>query len=109
MVVRPGRGGYLVRYLVRADVTNTGQRAGSDVAQLYVGDPAATGEPAEQLKGFRQVTLRPGETTRVTFTISRDAFAWWNGRWKVTPGTYALMVGDSSVNLPLIAHVAVTR
>ena len=64
LVVRPGRGGYQVS----ADVTNTGHRAGADVAQLYVGDPASTGEPAEQLKGFQRVTLRPGETTRVTFT-----------------------------------------
>ena len=53
------------------------------------------------------MTLRPGETTRVTFTVSRDDFAWWNGRWEVTPGSYALMVGDSSSSLPLTARVAV--
>jgi beta-glucosidase len=79
------------------------------VAQLYVGDPAATGEPAEQLKGFQRVTLRPGETTRVTFPVARQAFAWWNGHWEVTPGTYRLMVGDSSASLPLVADVAVDR
>ena len=105
LVVRPGRDGYQVS----ADVTNTGHRSGADVAQLYVGDPASTGEPAEQLKGFQRVTLRPGETTRVTFRVGRDAFAWWNGQWTVTPGTYALMVGDSSANLPLTAHVEVSR
>jgi beta-glucosidase len=103
--VRPGHDGYLVS----AHVTNTGQRAGADVAQLYVGDPASTGEPAEQLKGFKRVTLRPGQTTRVTFTVNRDAFAWWNGQWTVTPGSYGLMVGDSSANLPLTAHVQVHR
>ncbi len=43
---------------------------GADVAQLYVGDPAATGEPAEQLKGFQRVTLRPRQTTRVAVTSS---------------------------------------
>ena len=79
------------------------------MAQLYVGDPAATGEPAEQLKGFQRVTLRPGQATRVTFTVDRQALAWWDGQWKVTPGTYRLMVGDSSASLPLVAHVAVTR
>jgi beta-glucosidase len=101
--VWPGRGGYQVS----ADVTNTGQRAGADVAQLYVGDPASTGEPVEQLKGYQRVTLQPGQTTRVTFSVPRSDFAWWNGHWEVTPGTYALMVGDSSASLPLVAHVAV--
>ena len=103
LVVRHDRDGYQVS----ADVTNTGQRAGADVAQLYVGDPAATGEPAEQLKRFQRVTLRPGQTTRVSFTVSRNDLAWWNGHWEVTPGSYALMVGDSSANLPLTAHVEV--
>jgi beta-glucosidase len=88
-------------------VTNTGHRAGSDVAQLYVGDPKSTGEPAEQLRGFQRVTLRPGQSTEVTLTISRSAFAWWDGKWTVTPGSYALMVGDSSASLPLTAHVEV--
>jgi beta-glucosidase len=106
LAVRPGRDG---GYQVSADVTNTGQRAGADVAQLYVGDPAATGEPAEQLKGYQRVTLRPGQTTRVTFAVSRGDLAWWNGHWEVSPGSYALMVGDSSASLPLTAHVEVNR
>jgi beta-glucosidase len=105
LVVHPGGDGYLVS----ADVTNIGRRTGADVAQLYVGDPAATGEPAQQLKGFKRVTLRPGQRTRVTFTVNRDAFAWWDGQWTVTPGSYALMVGDSAANLPLSAHVEVTK
>ena len=105
LAVRPGPGG---GFVVSVDVTNTGARSGAEVAQLYVGDPAATGEPAEQLKGFQRVTLRPGQTGTVSFTVSRDAFAWWNqqaSRWTVSPGRYALMVGDSSARLPLIAHV----
>jgi beta-glucosidase len=105
LFVRRGGGGYLVS----ADITNTGRRAGADVAQLYVGDPASTGEPAEQLKGFQRVTLRPGQTARVSFTVGRSALAWWDGRWTVTPGTYTLMVGDSSASLPLTAHVEVNR
>jgi len=78
------------------------------VAQLYVGDPAATGEPAEQLKGFQAVTLRPGQTQCVRFTVDRSAFAWWDqraGGWTVSPGSYALMVGDSSAHLPLTTKV----
>jgi beta-glucosidase len=108
LTVRPARSGRLV---VTADVTNTGRRAGADVAQLYVGDPAVTGEPAEQLKGYQRVMLRPGQTESVRFSVDRSAFAWWNeqaSRWTVTPGSYALMVGDSSANLPLIAHEEVS-
>jgi beta-glucosidase len=85
--------------------------AGADVAQVYVGDPAATGEPAEQLKGFQRVTLAPGQTRLVRFTLDRRAFAWWNektGGWTVTPGRYALMVGDSSASLSLTTHVEVS-
>jgi beta-glucosidase len=93
---------------VIADVTNTGHRAGADVAQLYVRDPASTGEPAEQLKGFQRVTLQPGQTESVHFTLGQSALAWWNGHWTVTPGSYSLMVGDSSANLPLTAHVEVS-
>jgi beta-glucosidase len=80
------------------------------VAQLYVADPASTGEPAEQLKGFQRVMLWPGQTRPVSFTVDRSAFAWWDEQtsgWTVTPGSYGLMVGDSSANLPLTAHVAV--
>lgn len=107
LAVRPGPRG---TYQVSADVTNTGSRAGADVAQLYVADPAATGEPSEQLKGFQRVMLWPGQTRPVSFTLNRSAFAWWDeqrGGWTVTPGSYGLMVGDSSVNLPLTAHVEV--
>jgi beta-glucosidase len=98
------------RLIVRATVTNTGSRAGADVAQLYVADPAATGEPAEQLKGFQRVTLAPGRTRRVTFVLDRSAFAWWNPRtsgWTVSPGDYGIMVGDSSASLPLTTRVPV--
>jgi beta-glucosidase len=105
LAVRPGPAG---SFAVSADITDTGSRAGAEVAQLYVGDPASTGEPAEQLKGFQRVTLRPGQTKAVSFTVGRNAFAWWDqqaSRWTVTPGRYSLMVGDSSASLPLIAHV----
>jgi beta-glucosidase len=105
--VRPGPRGTVQ---VSADVTNTGSRAGADVAQLYVADPASTGEPAEQLKSFQRVMLQPGQTRPVSFTLDRSAFAWWDEQsngWTVTPGSYGLMVGDSSVSLPLTAHVEV--
>ncbi len=91
---------------VSATVTNTGARAGSDVAQLYLGDPAAAGEPPRQLVGFQRVSLRAGQSARVSFTITpRDSW-WWDqaaGGWSQSVGTYGVYVGDSSAlaNLPL--------
>ena len=82
------------------------------VAQLYVGDPAAAGEPPRQMKGFQKVRLAPGQTTTVTFQLDPgSAFAYWNthgGRWTVADGSYRIMVGDSSAALPLAATVHVT-
>jgi beta-glucosidase len=98
---------------VSAVVTNTGSRAGSDVPQLYVGDPASTGEPPRQLEGFDRVTLQPGQSRRVSFTLTPSQLSWWddsaNG-WTQTPGTYQVYVGDSSAlaGLPLRGSFGVT-
>jgi beta-glucosidase len=91
---------------VSATVTNTGNRTGSDVAQLYIGDPASTGEPPRQLEGFQRVSLAPGQSARVSFVITPQDTSWWsdtaNG-WTQTAGLYHVYVGDSSAlaNLPL--------
>jgi beta-glucosidase len=98
---------------VSADVTNTGKRAGADVAQLYVSDPAATGEPPQQLKGFDKVSLKPGQTKRVSFRLpAAQAFSYWDSdvnAFAVADGAYKLSIGDSSASLPLAATVRVTR
>ena len=91
---------------VSAQVSNTGQRAGTEVAQLYLGDPAAIGEPPRQLKAFLRVYLRPGQHAEVRFTLPASALAYWNttaSAWAVAPGTYQVFVGDSSAlgDLPL--------
>ena len=91
---------------VSATVTNVGQKAGSDVAQLYLGDPAAAGEPPRQLVGFQRVNLAPGRSARVQFTVTPRDTWWWdeaaNG-WSQSTGSYGLFVGDSSAlsDLPL--------
>ena len=91
---------------VSATVTNTGQVSGSDVAQLYLGDPSASGEPPRQLEGFQRVSLAPGQSARVSFTVTPQDTQWWddsaNG-WTQTAGTYRVYVGDSSAlaDLPL--------
>ncbi|GAB3975667.1 glycoside hydrolase family 3 C-terminal domain-containing protein [Actinoallomurus acanthiterrae] len=103
----PARDG---RVTVQVDVTNTGRRAGTDVAQVYVSDPAVAGEPPRQLKGFQKVSLRPGQTRRLTFTLDRRAFSVWDTAahaWTTVPGSYQVAVGDSSRDLPLRATVHV--
>jgi beta-glucosidase len=96
---------------VTATVTNTGSRAGTDVAQLYVGDPASVGEPPHQLKGFQRVTLTPGQSQTVTFTVTtRDLSHWDTGpnAWVASAGSYQILVGDSSRSLPLSGSLTVT-
>jgi beta-glucosidase len=105
LCVRPGLGG---RLTVTADVTNTGTRAGAEVAQLYVGDPSSTAvpEPPEQLEGFTKVNLVPGRSAHVTFNLTDRSFSYWDtttGTWRVAGGTYRIAVGDSSRDLPLTA------
>jgi beta-glucosidase len=83
---------------------NTGSRAGAEVAQIYVGHPAAIGEPPKQLKGYQKVFLQPGQTSLVTLTLDPQAFAYWNtaqGGWAVGGGTYRILVGGSSRDIKL--------
>src|SRR3984885_13229348 len=99
---------------VSATVTNTGKVSGTDVAQLYLNDPAVAGEPPRQLKGFQKVTLKPGQSTTVHFTLSGQDLSYWddtaNG-WVLPDGTFGVDVGDSSAlaNLPLRSGFTVTR
>jgi beta-glucosidase len=81
------------------DVTNTGHRAGAEVVQLYIGMPAIADEPPEQLKAFQKVTLAPGQTQRVRFTLTLSDLAYWStaaGDWATASGNYRIMVGTSS-------------
>jgi beta-glucosidase len=98
---------------VSASVTNTGKVAGSEVAQLYLGDPAVAGEPPRQLKGFDKVDLQPGQSTTVSFKLNGHDLSYWddaaNG-WVVPDGQFHVYVGDSSAldNLPLQGSFNVT-
>ncbi|HUB90149.1 MAG TPA: glycoside hydrolase family 3 C-terminal domain-containing protein, partial [Dyella sp.] len=89
------------------DVTNTGQREGAEVAQVYVGDPSATvPRPARELKAFRKVRLQPGQTQHVSLQLDRRAFAYYDvghHGWKVDPGVFKVYVGDASNDTPLEA------
>jgi beta-glucosidase len=90
---------------VSFDVTNTGQREGATVAQVYVGDPSAqVKRPVKELKGYEKVRLGPGDTHHVSVTLDQASLAYWSdakNSWQVDPGKFTVYVGDSSANTPL--------
>jgi beta-glucosidase len=95
--------------MIRADVTNTGARAGDEVVQLYVRDEeASVARPVLELRGFQHVHLAPGECRTVSFRISTEQFAFIDADYRrvVEPGGITIFVGRSSADLPLSAEVA---
>jgi beta-glucosidase len=100
------------RIEVTAHVTNTGSRAGAEVAQLYLSDPSSAGEPPNQLKGFAKVFLQPGQTKQVHFAVTAQDASYWHiaaHGWTLAAGTYTVHVGDSSRSLPLSDTFQVNR
>jgi beta-glucosidase len=92
---------------VSATITNTGRVAGADVAQLYLSDPAAATEPPRQLKGFQKVSLRPGQSATVRFSLNGHDLSYWNSAangWVVPAGQFGVYVGDSSALAGLPLH-----
>ncbi|MGH7718802.1 MAG: beta-glucosidase BglX [Gemmatimonadaceae bacterium] len=86
--------------VVQVDVTNTGARAGDEVVQLYVRDDVASlTRPVKELRGFRRITLAPGQRQTVSFTLRSDDLAFYDRSMQrvVEPGTFTLFVGGSSV------------
>jgi beta-glucosidase len=84
---------------VSADISNTGSVAGDDVVQLYIHeDGTSILQPVRRLDGFGRVTLAPGQTKTVTFTLGPDNFGFYNnlGQFVVEPGTVDVYAGDSS-------------
>ena len=84
---------------VQVDVTNTGKRAGSEVVQLYIRDlVSSVTRPIKELKGFKKVYLKPGETTTVTLDITPEALAFYDVNMKhaVEAGDFEIMIGNSS-------------
>lgn len=87
-------------FTVTVPVTNVGDREGKEVVQLYISDLKSTiDRPVKELKGFKKVSLKPGETAEVKFTISRDALSYFDAdkhQWVVEPGKFEALVGSSS-------------
>ena len=121
---------------VEVDVTNTSDRAGSEVVQLYVEPPPSElARPPRELRAYAKVHLAPGETTTVSLELTDRAFAYWDpgdpswddlrpraavspmiradeerrttGGWRVDPGTYVLHAGRSSADLPDAVPISV--
>jgi len=85
---------------VTADITNTGSRAGDDVAQLYIHESGTSIlQPVRRLDGFQRVTLAPGQHQTVTFKLGSANLGFYNnqGKFAVEPGAFDVFVGDSSV------------
>jgi beta-glucosidase len=96
---------------VSVDVWNVGRYAGKEVVQLYVSpDNSRASRPNKELKGFKKVELAPGETKKVTFTLDKRAFAYYNvdiHDFFVESGDYTIMVGASSSDIRHIVSVHV--
>jgi beta-glucosidase len=93
---------------VTFDVTNTGPRAGAEVAQLYVGAPPNNyaGEPPNQLRGYDRVLLRPGQTQHVSLQVDSRAVSYWDAAshgWRVENGCHPVRVGSSSRDIRLLS------
>ena len=92
---------------VSVDIENTGQRPGDEVIQLYVRDvEASVARPVLELRGFRRVSLLPGERRTVSFMMSAEQFAYVGAdhRRVVEPGAITIHIGTSSVDLPTDRH-----
>jgi len=88
---------------IRVDVTNSGDRAGDEVVQLYTRQFVAPPRPLKELKGYKRITLLPGERKTVTFTLHVNQLTVYDEEAPsmVHPGTVEVFVGNSSSNLPL--------
>lgn len=86
---------------VSVEVVNTGRRPGDEVVQIYVQDVVASvARPVRELRGFERISLEPGRSRRVTFTLGPDAFGFLDAsmRWVVEPGTFHIWAGTSSTS-----------
>src|SRR5262249_33957637 len=85
---------------VTVDLKNTGQRSGDEVAQLYIHQRYGTSaRPIRELKGFHRVTLKPGETRTLRFTLTPDDLRYWSavtGTWVQDASPFDVWIGGDS-------------
>lgn len=101
------------RFTVSFDVTNTGQRAGAEVAQVYIAEAQPSiPRPPQELKGFAKVALAPGETRRLSIPLDVRSFAYYEvsaHRWRANAGSYQVRVGRSSADIALTGTATLAR
>jgi len=96
---------------VTLNVTNTGNREGDEVVQLYLHEQTTPViVPVKELRGFQRITLEPGETKKVTFDLTPHDFQLLNKNmhWEVVPGTFDVMLGSSSEDIRLKGQFTIT-
>ncbi len=97
---------------VSVDVKNTGSLKGDEVVQLYLSDDeSSVWMPEKQLKGFKRITLEPGEQKTVTLDLTAEEFYYFDeteNSYKIEPGTFTIKAGGSSDNLPLSSSIDIT-
>ena len=87
---------------VSVDVTNSGNRDGQEIVEMYIRDDySSVPRPVKELKGFKKIALKAGETKTVSFPITPEALAFYDAdmKWQVEPGSFTVMVGPSSDNV----------
>ncbi len=98
---------------VQFDITNTGKRAGAEVAQIYVQDvKASVARPTKELKGFQKISLQPGETKKVSIPLGRNSFAFFDekqGAWVAEAGEFKVHVGASVRDIRLVGSLNLDR
>ena len=103
--ISPAKASGNSQFTVTLKLANQGKRAGAEVVQLYVHDGhSAVDRPVKELKEFRRVNLSPGQSTVVSFTLNKDALAYYNTQkkdWMAEPGNFDVLVGASSRDIRL--------
>lgn len=99
------------RFEISFSVKNTGNRDGADVAQIYVGSPknSKVSRPLKELKGFEKVFLKAGETKKVSITLDKRAFSYFDvnaKNWRADAGDYEILVGRSAAEIVLKGSVS---
>ena len=92
---------------VKLAVSNTADRAGGEVVQVYVRPlRPRVSRPDKELKGFRKLTVAPGETISAAFDLDGRAFSYWDeGGWRCDPGEYEILIGRSAADIRLSATI----
>ena len=96
---------------VSLNVQNTGKLKGDEVVQLYIHEKVAPViVPVSELRGFKRITLEPGETQKVHFELTPEDLQLLNQNmeWEVVPGTFEVMIGSSSVDIKLKGEFEIT-